>query len=262
VLVGGVDYGPEGKWSYLKGTAAEVEHLAKLRPGPGTVRLDGASATKSSLRALLPGRRYIHLATHGEFLDPGPRRDGGRFLVTDTGSGGALFDVTARSPLLLSMLVLAGANRSVPTDPGGLPIASDGLLTAEEVMGLDLSRTELVVLSACETGVGKVRGGEGVFSLQRAFHIAGTRAVVASLWAVDDRATQALMSRFYRNLWADQGKPLGKLEALREAQLWLLHEGAKELGRPRGGLVRPDPVPQGPLPPSYWAAFVLSGDWR
>jgi CHAT domain-containing protein len=85
---------------------------------------------------------------------------------------------------------------------------------------------------------------------------------VASLWAVDDRATQALMERFYKNVWANHGKPQGKLEALREAQLWLLREGAKELGRPRSGLVRPDPIPTGPLPPSYWAAFVLSGDWR
>jgi CHAT domain-containing protein len=70
------------------------------------------------------------------------------------------------------------------------------------------------------------------------------------------------MTRFYKNLWANPGKPLGKLEALREAQLWLLREGARELGRPRGGVVRPDPQLQGPLPPSYWAAFVISGDWR
>jgi CHAT domain-containing protein len=217
-----------------------------------------------------------------------------------------LFDFTARNPLVLSKLVLAGANRPVATDSAGLPVGDDGFLTAEEVTGMDLSRNELVVLSACETGAGKVRGHEGVFSLQRAFHVAGSRAVVASLWAVDDRATQALMSRFYQNLWARaphgwvahtmagsiryqpeapaRGSPpdprwrfglewrvgdpsvqrsnQGKLEALREAQLWLLREGAKELGRPRGGLVRPEPVPQGPLPPSYWAAFVLSGDWR
>jgi len=262
LLVGGIDYGPGGKWANLNGTAVEVAQLAKLKPGPETVLRTGQSATQSSLRELMPGRRYIHLATHGEFLDVGPGQDGGRFLVTDSSSGGALFDVTARNPLVLSKLVLAGANRPVETNLAGVPVGDDGFLTAEEVMGMDLSRNELVVLSACETGAGKVRGSEGVFSLQRAFHVAGCRSVVASLWAVDDRATQALMGRFYGNLWANPGQPPGKLEALREAQLWLLHEGAENLGRLRGGLVRPDPEPRGTLPPSYWAAFVLSGDWR
>jgi CHAT domain-containing protein len=262
LLVGGIDYGPAGKWPYLKGTAIEVEQLAKLRPGPDTVRLGGQSATQSRLWELMPGRRFIHLATHGEFLDPGPGRDAGAFLITDSSPGGALFDVTARNPLVLSKLVLAGANRPVETHSAGVPVGDDGFLTAEEVMGMDLSQTELVVLSACETGTGKVRGGEGVFSLQRAFHVAGSRAVVASLWAVDDRATQALMDRFYQKLWANPSKPPGKLAALREAQLWLLREGAKQLGPLRGGLVRPEPEPRGTLPPSYWAAFVLSGDWR
>jgi CHAT domain-containing protein len=262
LLVGGIDYGPGGKWPYLTGTAAEVERLAELRPGPETVRLSGVSATQSRLRDLMPGRRFIHLATHGEFLDPGPGRDAEQFQISDSGWGGALFDVTARNPLLLSKLVLADANRPAATDSAGNPVGDDGFLTAEEVVGMDLSRNELVVLSACETGAGKVRGGEGVFSLQRAFHIAGARAVIASLWAVDDRATQALMGRFYQNLWANRDKQPGKLEALREAQLWLLRNGAEELGRTRGGLVRPDVEPKGPLPPSYWAAFMLSGDWR
>ncbi len=262
LLVGGIDYGPAGKWPNLNGTAVEVEQLARLRPEPDTVRLVGKSATQSSMRELMPGRRFIHLATHGEFLDVGGGREAERFVLTDNNSGGALFDVTARNPLVLSKLVLAGANRPVETDPAGVPIGDDGFLTAEEVVGIDLTRNELVVLSACETGAGKVRGGEGVFSLQRAFHVAGSRAVVASLWAVDDRATQALMGRFYRNLWANPGKPPGKLEALREAQLWLLHHGADELGRSRGGLDRQVHELRGPMPPSYWAAFVLSGDWR
>jgi CHAT domain-containing protein/tetratricopeptide (TPR) repeat protein len=262
LLVGAIDYGPAGKWPFLNGTAVEVEQLARLRPRPDTVRVVGASATQSHLRELMPGRRFIHLATHGEFLDSGSKRDDGRFLVADSSSGGALFDVTARNPLVLSKLVLAGANRRVETDSAGLPIGDDGFLTAEEVMGMDLSRNELVVLSACETGAGKVRGSEGVFSLQRAFHVAGARAVVASLWAVDDRATQTLMGRFYQNLWSNEGKSKGKLEALREAQLWLLRHGATELGRMRGGLERPNSEPMGTLSPSYWAAFILSGDWR
>ena len=70
------------------------------------------------------------------------------------------------------------------------------------------------------------------------------------------------MGRFYQNLWSNEGKSKGKLEALREAQLWLLRNGAAELGGMRGKLERPNAELKGPLPPSYWAAFVLSGDWR
>ena len=231
LLVGGIDYGPHGKWNRLPGTAEEVQQLEQLRPGARTVRLEGEDATKARLQQLLPGRRYVHLATHGEFLDPGSRNDRARFRGVDSTSGGAVFDVTARNPLLLSMLILAGANRPVPTDARGLPVGSDSFLTAEEVMGMDLTRTELVVLSACETGLGKVRGSEGVFSLQRAFHISGSCAVVASLWQIPDKATQVLMHRFYENLWR---KKMSKLEALRETQIWMLREGAKEPDLVRG----------------------------
>jgi CHAT domain-containing protein len=154
-------------------------------------------------------------------------------------------------PGLLSGLVLAGANR--PAEPG----ADDGILTALEVAELDLSGVELATLSACETGLGEVAGGEGLLGLQRAFQTAGARSVVASLWQVDDEATRKLMVRFYENLWRAK-EPLGKLAALREAQLWMLREGVKR------GLVRlPDKeATAGRTPPYYWAAFVLSGDWR
>jgi CHAT domain-containing protein/tetratricopeptide (TPR) repeat protein len=280
LVVGGIDYGPVGKWGFLKGTAAEGEQLEKLRSGPKTVRLGGAAATKPRLRELLPGRRYVHLATHGEFLDPAAGQDRRGFLATDSASGGALFDVTARNPLVLSMLVLAGANRPAKTDERGLPVGSDSFLTAEEVMGLDLSRTELVVLSACETGAGKVRGDEGVFSLQRAFHVAGSRAVMATHWQVHDESSRRLMLSFYRNLW-DERRPMGKLEALRAAQLEMIGNArydadSREVVDLRGGEKVADPEARRrleeqlarlkksgePLPPFYWAAFVLSGDWR
>jgi CHAT domain-containing protein len=97
------------------------------------------------------------------------------------------------------------------------------------------------VLSACETGLGATAGGEGVKGLQNAFHQAGCRTVVASLWRVDDAATRALMDRFYTNLWEKKQPPL---EALRDAQLSVLDD---PLYRDEGG-------------PRLWAAWVLSGD--
>ena len=113
---------------------------------------------------------------------------------------------------------------------------------------------QLVVLSACETGLGQSAGGEGLLGLQRAFQAAGARTVVASLWKVPDAATRDLMERFYDNLW---NKEMGKLESLREAQLWLLRErGARGLD------LIPSTTQPKRLPAYYWAAFVLSGDWR
>jgi CHAT domain-containing protein len=160
--------------------------------------------------------------------------------------------------MLVSGIVLARANR----DP-------EGLLTAEEVCSLDLRGCELAVLSACETGLGVGAFGEGVLGLQRAFHLAGARSVVSSLWKVPDRATQMLMERFFDNLWT---KKMSRLEALRQAQLWLLRSGSRHPELVRGvynpqtgaGVHRRLPVKDGGgrLPPAYWAAFELSGDWR
>src|SRR5205807_2929775 len=106
---------------------------------------------------------------------------------------------------------LAGANRRGADAP-----RDGGILTAEAVAGLPLDHLELAVLSACETGLGEAAGGEGVFGLQRAFHLGGARHVVASLWKVDDEATAALMTLFYRNIWEQKLPPI---EALRRAQL-------------------------------------------
>ena len=172
--------------------------------------------------------------------------------------------VTVRNPLILSGIVLAGANLPPETDELGLPTGEDGIMTAEEVVNLDLRNTELVVLSACETGLGKVAGGEGVYGLTRAFGLAGARTTIASLWKVDDAATQALMVEFYKNLWQ---KKLGKLESLRQAQLALrngkldtqMESLSRALGQP-SKLKPGKPAEHGD--PRLWAAFVLSGDWR
>jgi CHAT domain-containing protein/tetratricopeptide (TPR) repeat protein len=155
----------------------------------------------------------LHLATHGFFLedqktDPGMEK-GPRY----------------ENPLLRSGLALAGANTSIKG--GTLPDdAEDGILTAEDVSGLDLTETELVVLSACETGLGEIRTGEGVFGLRRAFMLAGTKTLVMSLWKVADLTTPIIMGRFYDNLL---NKKLPRDESLREAQLYLRGLTIKEI---------------------------------
>jgi CHAT domain-containing protein len=137
---------------------------------------------------------------------------------------------------------------------------------------LDLRGTDLVVLSACETSIGKAASGEGMLGLQRAFQVAGARSLISSLWNVDDKATQVLMVEFYKNLWE---RKLGKPEALRQAQLKMLRQydpHARTLRGP-GQAKSVDPaslaVPltqkqaaREPVSPYFWSAFVLSGDWR
>ncbi len=157
-------------------------------------------------------------------------------------------------------LVFAGANQE--KTPGR------GILTGEALIDLDLSGLELVVLSACETGLGDVAGGEGTFGLQRAFHLAGTHNVVASLWKVPDEPTAALMGLFYRNLWEHKQPPL---EALRQAQLEIYKNPGKvpELAKSfrgtfkvvpgSGGEVITRPSKDSTAHPLFWAAFSLSG---
>jgi CHAT domain-containing protein len=254
------------RWRFLDGSQAEVHAVAAMYPRPDRVSLlEGASASEAALRATLPGCGYVHLATHGFFADARFRsalhRDADR---EQSALGGlAMLDdhatVLGRNPLILSGMVLAGANLPPKRDEWGAPQDDDGILTAEEVAALDLSGTELVVLSACETGRGEVAGGEGVFGLQRAFGLAGARAVIASLWQVDDEATRQLMTSFYESLWR---RGMGPLEALRQSQLHILRHGIGPTGR--RGLEPVEPAPGRPSTtrthPRLWAAWMLSGD--
>ena len=212
---------------------------------------------------------YLHFATHGYFApaeirsasDANSRAEGPQAWGQMGGR-----EVVGFHPGLLSGLVLAGANRPVQAGQ------DDAILTALEVAELDLRQVDLVTLSACETGLGKSTSGEGLLGLQRAFQLAGAGTAVASLWQVPDLATQNLMRRFYENIW---GKKMSKLEALRDAQLAMLRNYDPQAGRlrapdfshsmalPTGGAAeKPAAARPARLPPAYWAAFVLSGDWR
>src|SRR5262249_18897067 len=148
-------------------------------------RLSGREATKDRLSADLVGKRYLHLATHGYFAPPEIKSalvpdDPKTTLASYEGMGRR--EVSGFYPVLLSGLVWASANDPPMNPSTGMVDVGAGIMTAEEVAGLDLSACELAVLSACETGLGRTAGGEGVLGLQRAFHQAGARTVVAGLW--------------------------------------------------------------------------------
>jgi CHAT domain-containing protein len=262
------------KCEYLKGATAESEHVVQkwILTQQNQVHrlLSGADADEARLMGYLPQSRYAHLATHGFFAAP-EMRSLWQFDIREEGLFGSHRDrngrrttVSRRNPLLLSGIFVAGANLPPERDALGLTTGEDGVLTAEELASLNLCNTELITLSACETGLGDVAAGEGVFGLQRALHQAGVRSVIASLWKVDDRATQALMSEFYHHLWHQK---LGKLESLRQAQLSMLRNYDSTSGTIRGLGTASVPVPIRQarierLSPYYWAAFQLSGDWR
>jgi CHAT domain-containing protein/tetratricopeptide (TPR) repeat protein len=244
----------DAHWERLAATAGEASAViaahAAAYAEASRLELVGAAATEERLKASLPEFPVLHLATHGYFnpdglpsLDDAARREAVRRRDEPAGPGESLADVVRRlegySPGLLSGLVCAGAN-APPAPP-----RDDGYLTAEEVGWLDLSGCDLVVLSACDTGLGRPQSGEGLLGLRRAFLTAGARTVVSSLWSVPDPETAELMSLFYANLWQ---RGLGKHAALRAAQLEMIARNRQRFG--------------GDARPATWGAFVLDGDWR
>jgi CHAT domain-containing protein/Flp pilus assembly protein TadD len=208
----------------LGGTAQESRSIQTLFTDASL--LTGEQATESALKQVL-APRILHIATHGFFLQdmetPATR--------APTLMRGSNASAELENPLLRSGLALTGAN----SRNGG---NDDGILTALEASGLNLWGTNLVVLSACDTGLGEVRNGEGVYGLRRAFVLAGTESLVMSLWPVSDYSTRILMTNYYKNL--KQG--MGRGASLREVQLDLLKRN-----------------PQ--LHPFYWANFIQSGEW-
>jgi CHAT domain-containing protein/Tfp pilus assembly protein PilF len=253
-------------WSLLPGTVAEargVTAAAELRR-ISTTHLSGDKATASAVLAALPKAKYVHMATHGFFADASFRSV---FQLDEKdyvkARWGERVGRAANNPLMMTGLVFAGANN--PKTPGR------GIITGESLIDLDLSGLELAVLSACETGLGDVAGGEGTFGLQRAFHMGGTRNVIASLWKVPDQSTVALMALFYRNLWE---KNLSPMESLRQAQLEIHRNPGKiadlakgfrgkfEEVSGTGGELAIKPGKDGTAHPLLWAAFTLSGPGR
>ncbi|MDA1231892.1 MAG: CHAT domain-containing protein, partial [Planctomycetota bacterium] len=206
-------------------------------------------ATESSFRKYAGRYEVLHIATHGFFADPS--KQSVEQLADDEGPGRSetLLDyVRGFHPGMLSGLALTGANHAPDSDD-----EDDGILTADEISFLRLKGVALVVLSASETGLGPSAGGEGVLGVQRAFQVSGAKSVIGTLWKVDDLATRLLMERFYRNLW---DKEMTRVDALREAQLWMLNNPTSIRGTKR---IETESTR---TPPYYWAAFVLSGDWR
>jgi CHAT domain-containing protein len=210
-----------------------------------------------------PQSYILHLATHGFFASDDKRSalagDQSESAVSALLDADHIATVRGYSPGLLSGLVLAGANHppKLPDDLSQMDaLPDDGILTADEISSLPLVGAQLVVLSACETGLGETAGGEGLLGIQRGFQVAGARTTVASLWKVNDEVTGRIMEEFYRNYLEREMPPL---EALRAAQLWALNNPALV---PRGAEAPADARGPTRLPPRYWAAFTLSGDWR
>lgn len=205
--------------------------------------LTGTEATEAAFKKLAPGRRVVHIATHGFFLD-GERRLAARGTTRGIGGSGRLGEggepvSPPANPLRLSGLVLAGANRLAERGPD----EEDGIVVAEEIAAMDLSGVEWAVLSACETGAGAVQDVEGIVGLRRAFQVAGVRSLVMSLWAVEDRSTRHWMEELYRNRFENKTTTC---EAVHRATLSVL----QSLRSSGGG-----------EHPFYWAAFVAAGGW-
>jgi CHAT domain-containing protein/Tfp pilus assembly protein PilF len=214
--------------------AQEGEALQALLPG--STLLTKREATKAAL-SQVRSPVLLHVATHGFFLeDPevtAAGRRGNQAINDDPENPLQQFEpnaISIENPLLRSGLALAGANEPKPED--------NGIMTAMEMTGLNLWGTKLVVLSACDSGMGEVKIGDGVHGLRRALVLAGAETQVISLWSVSDKATRELMVSYYRLLQKGQGRG----DALRKVQLEMLKKANRRH-------------------PHYWASFIQSGEW-
>lgn len=194
-----------GNWNYLQGTKDEVEHIAGIirQANIGCKLFEGDMGNEESFKALSGSYTdIIHLATHGYFIE-GEKADMNKFMKSLSPLARKNTD-SVIDPLLRSGLILSGGNHAWLGQKMSEGI-EDGILTALEISTMDLSGTDMVVLSACETGLGDITG-DGVYGLQRAFKMAGAQTLVMSLWKVDDNATSLMMQTFYEYLLSGKSK--------------------------------------------------------
>lgn len=225
-MFGGIDYGQDSnQWPYLIGTKEELIETENILANHNvkTKTFSGNDATESAFKNFTSNSQIIHVATHG-FFESNTSED---ILKVEKGKvdfargGNTSLMSKEESSLLKTGLVFAGANNKENT----------GLLTALEVSEMDLNKTKLVVLSACETALGDIKGNEGVYGLQRSFAVAGADYILMSLWKVSDVETKNFMTTFYKNLFLE--KDIRKAFIKTQQEKSKIHD------------------------PYYWAAFVL-----
>jgi CHAT domain-containing protein/tetratricopeptide (TPR) repeat protein len=223
----------------LGSAAAYDGQVGRSVPNRDALVLTGRQASEAAFKLEAPGRRVLHVATHGFFLGAGcgRRAPGSRAISVESTDR---TNSVPLNPLLLTGLALAGVN---DPDAAGAD-AEDGVLTGEEIAAMDLHGVEWAVLSACDTGVGTLYEGEGVLGLRRAFQLAGVRTSILSLWAVEDEPAEQWMSVLYE---ARLERGLATADAVHEAGLQILRTR-------RGTGVSTHPF--------YWASFVAAGEWR
>jgi CHAT domain-containing protein/Tfp pilus assembly protein PilF len=229
----------------LRGTAEEATLINAVLPS--AIVLTDKRATEAALKEL-NSPLILHVATHGFFLPDQPQA-----LSANASQGAGASN--AENPLLRSGLIMAGANQK------SSGAGEDGVLTAAEAAGLNLWGTKLVVLSACETGLGDLVKGAGVYGLRRALVLADSETQVMSLWKVSDAGTRDLMTAYYTRLQKGEGRT----EALRQVQLTMLRgqlRSSASSSKRETGDIGETLVPKNYRHPYYWAAFISSGDWR
>lgn len=218
----------------------EAEIIGELLGAKDAIVYTGIAAKEEMLNSMEPPE-ILHLATHGFFLEDLETNISGMFVNKKNNNNAGLSEgaITFENPLMRSGFVLAGANASLDSSHHKV---ANGIVTAEKILNLNLNGTEMVVLSACNTGLGDVKAGEGVYGLRRAFIQAGTRSLIMSMWSVPDKETRELMVAFYSNLKKGQ---MSRSQALRKATLEEMQIVKKRYGFPN---------------PSLWGAFVFLGE--
>ena len=226
ILFGNPYYGANGLVQQLEGTETEVKNITQVLNAlkVKTTAIYGSAATEQKIKNV-HSPNILHIATHGYFLSDLSNTTGNKALGVD-------MQAASENPLLRSGLLFANCENVFDENYHPVLRGENGVLTAYEAMNLNLDKTDLVVLSACETALGSIKQSEGVYGLQRAFLIAGAKSIIMSLWNVSDDATMELMTQFYSNFAKSGNKSTAFYEALKQLKLKYKQ-------------------------PFYWSAFVM-----